>query len=204
MLEAERQALSREAYVATLALLEKEMTIIVDYCNAMSTQAALIGGFVWACFSGEYAPEPHELNAFTETLYFGFSSAGFAFMMCTVIAAMVTSNLGPIRALKGHEPDAMRRAVERMKLDRHRVFTAFFLGILSNAGAFFTLIWLKLDSLAARTVTTLIAIIICVACFLLMKNAAAAYSVDDASPMAGSGLVKGATYLQTATAASKA
>ena len=54
MLVAEREALKWEAHHASLDILEREMAVTLTLLSNVGTQSALVGGFAFIMFSGEY------------------------------------------------------------------------------------------------------------------------------------------------------
>ncbi|KAL1522124.1 hypothetical protein AB1Y20_021766 [Prymnesium parvum] len=196
MLEAERQALKWEAYHASLDIIEREMTVLLQFLSNIGTVGTLIAGFTWAGFSDEYMPE--HMSETTEIFFMGFITLAFGSMVSTVFASMATSTLGPALALKGVDGTAMRRAVERMKLERRRALTAFTVGGVSFAAAFLVLIWAKLEYLSAKVLCTLLWCACAATMIWMTRSSVLAFCIPEASPITNQGVVQGVDFVRKA------
>ena len=141
MLRVEADAIANEALHGSLAILEREMNVILAYLNNVGTQAALCAGFAFALFYEVENPQ----NAFISIALMVSAVASFSAMIYTVVCSTISASLGPMMAFKGEDSSAMRRAVDSMKGDRRRIVNAFAFGIICIEITCFILIWVKLD-----------------------------------------------------------
>jgi hypothetical protein len=110
MLTLEASAIANEAQERGLHILEKEMNAVLLYLSNVGTQAALIAGFVFICFTEEVPIVGDDVHPVVSLIGVGFATMSFAAMIYTIVCSTVSSSLGPILALKGHDTSAMRRA----------------------------------------------------------------------------------------------
>jgi cytochrome bd-type quinol oxidase subunit 2 len=181
MLAIEADAISHEALHSSLAILEREMNVVLMYLANVGTQAALIAGFVFVIFydGPDFTDEEsvHPVAA-------GFSMAAtvvcFSAMIFTVVCSTVSSSLGPQMALKGTDTSAMRRAVDCMKQDRRQIVTAFAIGVVAFYIVCFVLLWVKLMSQTWNAIICSLILIIGF-CFLVCawRRMARQYALDD-------------------------
>ena len=120
MLQIEANAVANEAFAHSLALLEREMDIVLSHLTNLGTEAALVAGFVFVIFTNEIKLD----NEALAMMSMGSATSCFGAMMYVVVCATISRSLGPMLALKGSDPSAMRRAVEEMKHDRQRIVIA--------------------------------------------------------------------------------
>ena len=93
-------------YHSSLNILEREMLMISTYLDNLSTQAALIAGFIFATFSpisGAALP--------LKGTYYASAALTFGLMIYILVCATLTTSLGPTLALKGSDGSSMRTAV---------------------------------------------------------------------------------------------
>ena len=110
-----RLCVSRQAYHASLDIVEREMQVILNFLANISTVGALLAGFVWNTLSDEFMPE--HMSQGVEILFTCVLSSSFGAMLYSVITATVVQTLGPAMALKGKDGTAMRCARRRLLPD---------------------------------------------------------------------------------------
>jgi len=193
MLEAEREALKREAFAASLRLVEQEMEIALRTLTNIGTQAALLVTTAWTLFSLEYMPsileEPDHAPIAYEMCYFGFSTAASFILVAVVLLSTVIVSLGPGLALQGSDQASMRIAVNKLNRDTRLVMYAFALGIFLYCGSFLSLMWGRLQHVATGVLCTVIVAISAVACTTLWWLLVVRYRVHPRASSTQSSLV---------------
>lgn len=210
MLQVEANAIANEAFAHSLALLEREMDIVLQHLTNLGTEAALISGFVFVIFTNEIPIE----NEALAMLSMAFSTACFGAMVYVVVCATISCSLGPMLALKGNDPSAMRRAVEEMKHDRRRIVLAFTIGMGSFGVLPFILLWNRLlDYLPGRlyngVVCSCIMAIAGICLVVSVRRMVQKYHIDESvsiaqSPGGSPAQVTGKEYLKRVGAVRKA
>ena len=117
MFAAERDALKWEAYSGALSIQEREMTVVMSYLDNLGTQAALLAGFAFTCYTDDMGL-PEDLHPVLEGIFMMTVSLCVSTMLFTVVSSTLVSSLGPAMALRGKDGTAMRIAVEHMKTNR--------------------------------------------------------------------------------------
>ena len=140
MLRVEADAIANEALHGSLAILEREMNVILAYLNNVGTQAALMAGFAFTLFFDVESPENQLISIILMTSAVGAFSA----FIYTIVCSTISASLGPMMAFKGEDSSAMRRAVDSMKGDRRRIVNAFAFGVCAFELVCLVLIWVKL------------------------------------------------------------
>ena len=140
MLRVEADAIANEALHGSLAILEREMNVILAYLNNVGTQAALCIGFTFTLFFEVENPE----NKFISSILMLSAVTAFSSFVYTIVCATMSASLGPMMAFKGEDSSAMRRAVDSMKGDRRRIVNAFAFGMAAFEFMCLVLIWVKL------------------------------------------------------------
>ena len=87
-----------------------QMNAVLLYLSNVGTQAALISGFVFVCFTEEVVLVDDDVHPAISLLGMGTAISCFAAMIYVIVCSTVSSSLGPILALKGKDISAMRRA----------------------------------------------------------------------------------------------
>jgi len=140
MLKIEADAVANEAFAHSLGLLEREMDIVLNHLTNLGTEASLVAGFVFVIFTNEIKLD----NEALAMMSMGSATSCFGAMMYVVVCATFSCSLGPMLALKGNDPSAMRRAVEEMKSDRNTIVFAFIIGMATFEILGFVLLWNRL------------------------------------------------------------
>jgi hypothetical protein len=195
MIEAERAALSAETLHSSLNILEREMTVTLNHLNNIATNAALLGGFVFA-FVGGVGEDVHPIF---EGIYMALTVASLGLLMYAVLCATLASSLAPNKAFKDREHASMRIAMECLKSDQRMVNRAFNSGV-----ALFTVVvamheWKEVgaDRWPIFAICTAIILSFSAATTMTMRRMVLNYALsspDDGS-VASRGVVSGSKFL---------
>ena len=176
MLRVEAEAISNEAMSSSLAILEREMNVVIAYLNNVGTQASLFAGFIFVMFIDVPMDTVHP---FFRVLTMASSVLCFSTMIYTVVCSTVASSMGPQMALKGADSSAMRRAVEFMKTDRQRIVVAFAFGVISFELACLVLLWVKMiDEWYNAAVSSFILVVGFIILILSVRRMYSQYRLD--------------------------
>ena len=202
--EAERQAMKWEAYHSSLNILEREMSLVLNYLNNVGNQAALLAGFTFSVFTTD-TTVPEGSSPAVECFFIlcGCLSTG-CFLYVILVSTMVAV-LGPTSGLKGKDGTSMRTSVESMKKYRGKVQWTFYLGVLMYVVVICWMIWFKPSN--EYNYNSAIATFLIVAAAWWMFTTLRAITTDfglrsmsDASGAVGQGVVTGTEFLRKADA----
>ncbi|KAL1511933.1 hypothetical protein AB1Y20_005214 [Prymnesium parvum] len=143
MFAAERDALKWEAYSGALGIQEREMTVLMSYLDNLGTQAALLAGFAFTCYTDDLGL-PDDIHPVLEGLFMICVSTCVGAMLFTVVASTLVSSLGPAMALRGKDGTAMRVAVDHMETNRHAIRNSFGIGVFAFLAIVMQLVWHKI------------------------------------------------------------
>ena len=128
MIEAERAALAAESLHSSLSILEREMTITLNYLNNIATSAALLAGFIFSYIAPVW-PREENINRVLEGFYICVSVLSFGLLIYTVLLATLSASLAPTKAFKDREHSSMRTAIENLKSDKDKIITSYQSGV---------------------------------------------------------------------------
>ena len=128
MIEAERAALAAESLHNSLSILEREMTITLNYLNNIATSAALLAGFVFGYIQPLW-PREEDVNPTIEGFFISISVLSFGLLIYTVLLATLSSSLAPTKAFKDREHSSMRNAIENLKSDQRKIIISYQAGV---------------------------------------------------------------------------
>jgi len=184
MLRMEADAVTSAAFVNSLALVKREMELVVKQLMNIGTEAALLAGFSFIIFKDSVTSEIRIDNEFMSMLSIGSATTCFTAATYSVVCATFSCSHGPMLALKGNDPSAMRRAVQEMKHDRRRIMYAFMIGMATFEFLGFVLLWNQLlryfpsriyNAVICSTLMLIAAICLIVSVHSMLKK----YGVDE-------------------------
>ena len=162
MIEAERAALAAESLHNSLSILEREMTITLNYLNNIATSAALLGGFVF----GYIGPVDESVNLPLRTIFQGTATLSFGLLMYSVLLATLSSSLAPTKAFKDREHASMRNAIENLKNDQRKIIVAYQLGVSLFMILIALNVWISLGDTSKDYPVFIVVMIVILAIFI--------------------------------------
>ena len=162
MIEAERAALAAESLHNSLSILEREMTITLNYLNNIATSAALLGGFVF----GYIGPVDESVNLPLRTIFQGTATLSFGLLMYSVLLATLSSSLAPTKAFKDREHASMRNAIENLKNDQRKLIVAYQLGVSLFMILIALNVWISLGDTSKDYPVFIVVMIVILAIFI--------------------------------------
>ena len=147
-------ALHHELHAKRLDLQQQDLDRVTNFLESLGTQAALLAGFAFSVF-GAALPE--------DGLHAGWKAAFYLSAMLTlgahlyvVCVGQLTAILGPLLALKG-PTGSLRRAIDLMKDERHRIFYFFGVGLVGFYFMTIALAWILIKDAWLAAVCTAMA-----------------------------------------------
>ena len=178
MIEAERKALADGVVHSSLAILEREMTIILNYINNVSTSAALLAGLYFGYIQPLWPRQEDKLRVpeggLLESVLICASVLAFGLLMYTVLLATLSTSLAPTKAFKDREHSSMRTAIEQLSRDKSRIMRAYQGGILVLTIPIIIEVWVTLQNYTSDYPTMLV-----VAMTVLALTVATVHAMHD-------------------------
>lgn len=142
MLEVQRQSVEAEAQAQAIFLVQAELQLVNDNLNAIATQAAMLVAISFGLFSRDtYDHESDQLlSEIAEGMYCTCAMVGFLALLFVVGGCTVVATNGPRMALTGKETNAVRVALERMRMDEVILIRLMMFGVASNVVAMLLLV----------------------------------------------------------------
>ena len=155
MLTIERTALHHELHAKRLDLQQQDLDRVTNFLESLGTQAALLAGFA---FSG-IAQLPEGTKPFLVYVFYLSACMTLGSHIYVVCVGQLTAILGPLLALKG-PTGSLRRAIDLMKDERHRIFYFFGVGLIGFYLMTVALTWILVKDAWLAAICTAMATIL--------------------------------------------